>query len=48
MPVKVTLAEGKYAFIRPTDSWKTIAVKGKDFKVDTENFYVDIKKEKAR
>lgn len=48
MPVKVTLAEGKYAFIRPVDSWKTIAVKAKDFKVDTENFYVNIKKEKAR
>lgn len=48
MPVKVKLGEEDYTFIHPTGSWKTIAVKGKDLKADTENFYVEVKKEKAR
>lgn len=48
MPVKVMLAEGSYSFIKPTDSWQTIAIKEKNLKADTENFYVEVKKEKAR
>ena len=42
MPVKVTTSPGVYSWIRPTESWKTAAVKldrPGDFRVD-ENFYV--------
>lgn len=44
MPLKVTLTEGQYSFIHPTEAWKTIAVKltQEDFKVD-DNFYVRVK-----
>ncbi|MRG44285.1 M1 family peptidase [Chitinophaga sp. SYP-B3965] len=47
MPVRVTV-DGLYIFIYPTDNWSTIAIKKKDIKVDTENFYVKVKEEKAR
>jgi aminopeptidase N len=42
MPVKVTTSTGSYSWIRPTQNWKTMAVKlsrPEDFRVD-ENFYV--------
>jgi aminopeptidase N len=45
MPVKVTTSTGRYAWIRPTEKWKTMAVKlsrPEDFRVD-ENFYIDAK-----
>jgi aminopeptidase N len=43
MPVKVTTSTGRYAWIRPTERWKTTAVRldrPEDFSVD-ENFYVN-------
>jgi aminopeptidase N len=45
MPVKVTLADGRYGVIRPTESWQTTAVhltQPTDFKVDV-NYYVESK-----
>src|SRR5438552_604825 len=45
MPVKVTTATNRYGWIRPTASWKTMALKldrPEDFRVD-ENFYVNAK-----
>jgi aminopeptidase N len=45
MPVKVTTSTGSYSWIRPTEKWKTIAVKlsrPEDFRID-ENFYVNAK-----
>ena len=42
MPVKVTTSPGTFAWIRPTENWKTISVRlarPEDFRVD-ENFYV--------
>jgi aminopeptidase N len=45
MPVRVTTSAGGYSWIRPTEKWKTMAVKlsrPEDFRVD-ENFYVDAK-----
>jgi hypothetical protein len=45
MPVKVTTSTGSYSWIRPTEKWKTMAVKlsrPEDFRVD-ENFYVNAK-----
>ncbi|MEA5258836.1 M1 family metallopeptidase [Arcicella aquatica] len=42
MPIKIENATGKYQFIQPTTTWKSI--KGiKDIKID-DNFYVNIKK----
>jgi aminopeptidase N len=43
MPVKVTTTTGKLGWIRPTETWKSSAVKldqPEDFRVD-ENFYVN-------
>ena len=42
MPVKVTLAKGKYTFIYPTTEWKSSAckLKKKDTFIVEENFYV--------
>ena len=43
MPVKVTTAPDRYDWIRPTEKWKSVAVKinrPEDFRVD-ENFYVN-------
>ena len=43
MPVKVTTSTGRYAWIRPTERWKSTAVKlgrPEDFRVD-ESFYVN-------
>jgi aminopeptidase N len=45
MPVKVTTSTGTYSLIRPTGTWKTMAVtltRPEDFRVD-ENFYVNAK-----
>ena len=45
MPVKVTTSTDRYGWIRPTEKWKTTAVKlgrPEDFHVD-ENFYVEAK-----
>jgi aminopeptidase N len=42
MPVKVTTSPGNFAWIRPTENWKTTTVRlarPEDFRVD-ENFYV--------
>jgi aminopeptidase N len=42
MPVRVTLAPGQYARIRPTTSWRTTDLRGvtaADYRVDP-NFYV--------
>ncbi|WP_295123758.1 M1 family metallopeptidase [uncultured Chitinophaga sp.] len=46
MPLKVTLSEGRYSFIYPTQQWKTLKLGFKDaakFEVD-KNFYINIKK----
>jgi len=43
MPVKVTTATDRYEWIRPTERWKSVAVRinrPEDFRVD-ENFYVN-------
>ncbi|MFL5570117.1 MAG: M1 family metallopeptidase [Gemmatimonadaceae bacterium] len=45
MPVRATTSTGAYAWIKPTTSWKTMAVnlsRPEDFRVD-ENFYVNAK-----
>jgi hypothetical protein len=45
MPVKVTTSTDTNSWIRPTTTWKTMAVKltrPEDFRVD-ENFYVNAK-----
>jgi aminopeptidase N len=51
MPVKVTLDNEMYVFLYPENDWKSIStkyLKEKNFKVDKDNFYVELKKEKAR
>ena len=51
MPVKVTLDNEMYIFLYPGSDWKSISskyLKEKNFKVDKDNFYVELKKEKAR
>ena len=43
MPVKVTTATDRYEWIRPTERWKSMAIRinrPEDFRVD-ENFYVN-------
>jgi len=48
MPVKVMLKTGKYEFIKPSATWQDIALSGVKpgaFKVDTEDFYINVKKE---
>jgi hypothetical protein len=45
MPVKVTTSTASYSWIRPTEKWRSQAVKlsrSEDFRVD-ENFYVNAK-----
>jgi len=44
MPVRVTTAPGKYAFIHPATDWQTMELAitdPKDFRVDEEWFYID-------
>ncbi|SIN82610.1 M1 family metallopeptidase [Chitinophaga niabensis] len=51
MPVKVMLDNEMYVFLYPENDWKSITtkyLKEKTFKVDKDNFYVELKKEKAR
>ncbi|HEY6082791.1 MAG TPA: M1 family metallopeptidase, partial [Chitinophagaceae bacterium] len=46
MPVKVTLANNKYRFIKPAETWKILPVhlsSPGDFKAD-DNFYIELKK----
>jgi hypothetical protein len=48
MPIKVTTSKNVYAFIYPTKDWNDLELKDmkpKDFKVDTEKFYVGVKSE---
>jgi hypothetical protein len=45
MPVKVTTAKDTFTFIYPGNDWQTMELKDmqrKDFKVDTEDFYMDV------
>jgi aminopeptidase N len=45
MPVKVTTSTGTYSWIKPTETWKTLAVtltRPEDFRID-DNFYVNAK-----
>ncbi len=46
MPVKVILADNKYSFIKPAETWKTVPLhlnNADDFKAD-DNFYIELKK----
>lgn len=46
MPIKVTTSQGSYEFIYPTQDWKKLNLKdmkAKNFKVDTDHFYVSVK-----
>lgn len=48
MPVRVTLAKGRFGFIYPRAGWQTIGLEGMgaaDFRVDTDEFYVRVRKE---
>ena len=45
MRIKVTTPPNIYSFIQPTKDWQELDLKDlkiKDFKVDTDNFYVDV------
>jgi hypothetical protein len=45
MPVKVTVAPGRFGFIYPTTSWKMITfrkMKADDFEVDEDHFYIEV------
>lgn len=47
MPVKWTTVRDKFEFVYPRTDWQTMELKGmksKDFKVDTDNFYINVKK----
>jgi len=47
MPIKVTTSESNYEFIRPTQEWKELFLKNmkaKNFNVDTEHFYISVKR----
>ncbi|MBN9379652.1 MAG: M1 family metallopeptidase [Chitinophagaceae bacterium] len=46
MPVKWAASRGKFEFVYPRTDWQTMELKGmdrKDFKVDTDNFYIRMK-----
>lgn len=46
MPVKVTASKNGFEFIYPSTEWKTILLQNmaeKDFKVDTDDFYIGVK-----
>jgi aminopeptidase N len=48
MPVSVTKTKNKWSFIYPTGDWQQLElqhVEPSDFKIDTENFYIKVKKE---
>lgn len=45
MPVKVTLARGRFGFIHPTTNWQVMTLKQMredDFEVDEEHFYIEV------
>jgi len=45
MPVKVTTAPGRFAFIYPTPEWKRIVIKNMNalqFEVDEDHFFIDV------
>jgi len=45
MPVRVTIAENRYALITPTTKWQTLALgkmRPEDFRLDTDHFYADL------
>lgn len=45
MPVKVTVAAGRFGFIYPAPDWKTLIVKNmkeEDFEVDEDHFYMEV------
>ncbi|MCF6403087.1 carboxypeptidase-like regulatory domain-containing protein [Chitinophaga filiformis] len=45
MPVKVTVARGRFGFIYPTTDWQTMTLKQMredDFEVDEEHFYIQV------
>lgn len=45
MPVKVSVAPGRFGFIHPTTDWQTITLKQMkedDFEVDEEHFYIQV------
>lgn len=47
MPVKITTSKNNFEFIYPSSEWKNIQLqnmKPKDFKVDTQEFYITVKK----
>lgn len=49
MPVKVTTSNDRFDFIYPTTEWKTMqlpAMKSKQFKVDTDEFYINVSSNK--
>ena len=46
MPVKMTGAREIFKWISPTSEWQTMELKGmtkKDLKVDTDDFYIEVK-----
>ena len=48
MPIKVTVSKNNFAFIYPDEDWQSIILKDmkpKDFKVDSDHFYVLVKEE---
>ncbi len=48
MPVSVTKTRNEWSFIYPTSKWQQLHlkdIKPADFKVDTDNFYITVKKE---
>lgn len=50
MPVKVTLEKDSFSFIYPEQNWKRSALKGlqeKDFRVRTDDFYIQLKQVKS-
>ena len=45
MPVKVSVAPGRFGFIHPTTDWQTITLKQMkedDFEVDEDHFYIEV------
>jgi len=45
MPVKVTVAPGRFGFIYPATDWKVVTLKQMkedDFEVDEDHFYIEV------
>jgi hypothetical protein len=48
MPIKVALYSGRFGWIHPTERWQELqlsGMKGADFSVDTDDFYVLVHKQ---